>query len=134
MSTAASAPILLEAIDHFGIDVTDLEQAERFYTQTFGLTVTARRHRQVAFDFHGRSFILFERKDREPPDPTRIEQPLGQGHIAFEVSPDHFDAAKRRFAAAGVRTHPVIDWGDHDCLYFLDPDGNLLELVNRRRE
>jgi extradiol dioxygenase family protein len=25
-----------------------------------------------------------------------------------------------------------IDWGDHECLYFLDPDGNLLELVGYR--
>jgi catechol 2,3-dioxygenase-like lactoylglutathione lyase family enzyme len=34
--------------------------------------------------------------------------------------------------AAGVETARPIDWGDHDCLYFLDPDGNLLEVVSYR--
>jgi extradiol dioxygenase family protein len=31
-----------------------------------------------------------------------------------------------------VPFHAAIDWGDHECLYFLDPDGNLLELVAYR--
>jgi hypothetical protein len=31
-----------------------------------------------------------------------------------------------------VETARPIDWGDHDCLYFLDVDGNLLEVVTYR--
>jgi hypothetical protein len=44
------------------------------------------------------------------------------------------DLARARvlFAERGVPHHAPIDWGDHDCLYFLDPDGNLLELVAYR--
>jgi len=38
------------------------------------------------------------------------------------------------FAKRGVPHHAPIDWGDHDCLYFVDPDGNLLELVGYRPE
>jgi catechol-2,3-dioxygenase len=25
-----------------------------------------------------------------------------------------------------------IDWGDHDCFYLTDPDGNLIELMSWR--
>ena len=46
---------------------------------------------------------------------------LGKSHHAFEVGWDDLKAAETLF-----------DWGDHDCLYFLDPDGNLLELVGYR--
>jgi 1,4-alpha-glucan branching enzyme len=34
---------------------------------------------------------------------------------------------------ASVVTELGFDWGDHDCVYFLDPDGNLLELVGYRQ-
>ena len=42
---------------------------------------------------------------------------------------DDFAVARERLSAAGVETAAPIDWGDHDCMYFLDPDGNLLELI-----
>lgn len=129
---SAPAPIRLEAIDHFGLEVTDLERAERFYTGLFGLPVKRRFPEVVVLDFNGRSFNLLRRADRRPPDPDRIARPTGRAHLAFLVSPEAFEAARRRFAEAGVPTHPVIDWGDHDGLYFLDPDGNLLELISRR--
>ncbi len=43
-----------------------------------------------------------------------------------------FTLAPQRLSAAGVECAHPIDWGDHDCLYFLDPDGNLLEMVSYR--
>ena len=45
---------------------------------------------------------------------------------------DDFATAKERLTRAGVESARPIDWGDHDCLYFLDPDGNLLEVVSYR--
>jgi hypothetical protein len=45
------------------------------------------------------------------------------------VKPGDFADARERRAAAGVESAAPIDWGDHDCIYFLDPDGNLLEMV-----
>jgi catechol 2,3-dioxygenase-like lactoylglutathione lyase family enzyme len=127
------SPIRLEAIDHFGLEVADLDRAERFYTETFGLPVKRRLPGVVILDFHGRSFNLLERKARPPADPGAIARPTGRTHLAFLVSSADFAAARQRFAAAAVPTHPVIDWGDHDGLYFLDPDGNLLELIDRRQ-
>jgi hypothetical protein len=48
------------------------------------------------------------------------------------VSRDDFNVARERLKSAGVESGAPIDWGDHDCIYFLDPDGNLLEMVSYR--
>jgi catechol 2,3-dioxygenase-like lactoylglutathione lyase family enzyme len=63
---------------------------------------------------------------------ARISHPLGKGHHAFRVSRADFAAARERLTEAGVESARPIDWGDHDCVYFLDPDGNLLEIVSYR--
>jgi catechol 2,3-dioxygenase-like lactoylglutathione lyase family enzyme len=125
----------LERLDHFGIEVSDLAQAERFYTDVLGLGVVAHLGDQVLLDCGGQNLALFH-VARAPISPAerqaRISHPLGRGHHAFRVSRADFAAAKERLTKAGLESAPPIDWGDHDCLYFLDPDGNLLEVVSYR--
>ncbi len=125
----------LERLDHFGVEVADLARAEHFYTGVLGLAVVTRFGDQVLLDCGGQNLALFEvqhhvldARERE----SIISHPLGRGHHAFTVSREDFIAAPKRLAAAGVETAAPIDWGDHDCLYFLDPDGNLLEMVSYR--
>lgn len=123
---------LLE-LDHFGIDVSDLDRAERFYTEVLGLEVAQRfGHHQVLLRCGSQMLALFERKDLPPRVTDRIDNPLGKGHHAFKVLWEDFQTARAGFAERGTPTHGPIDWGDHDCLYFLDPDGNLLEIVAYR--
>lgn len=120
-------------LDHFGIDVSDLDRAERFYTDMLGLEVSRRfGQHQVLLRCGGQMLALFKRADLPPRQTKHIENPLGKGHHAFKVAQDDFLSMRARFAAHGVPTHGPIDWGDHDCLYFLDPDGNLLEIVAYR--
>ncbi|MGH7960441.1 MAG: VOC family protein [Candidatus Binatia bacterium] len=123
----------LLALDHFGLDVSDLDRAERFYTAVLGLQVAQRfgRH-QILLRCGEQMLALFERADLPQRVTDRIENPLGKGHHAFHVSPADFHAAQETFGARSVPTYGPIDWGDHDCLYFLDPDGNLLEIVAYR--
>ncbi|MGH7838002.1 MAG: VOC family protein [Candidatus Binataceae bacterium] len=125
----------LERLDHFGLEVGDLARAEEFYTRTLGLTVAARFGDQVLLQCGEQNLALF-RVARQPLSTAarreRIAHPLGKGHHAFRVSREDFAAANERLAAAEVEVAPPIDWGDHDCRYFLDPDGNLLELVSYR--
>ncbi|MGH7915699.1 MAG: VOC family protein [Candidatus Binataceae bacterium] len=126
----------LERLDHFGIEVSDLARAERFYSGVLGLSVVTHLGDQVLLDCGGQNLALFhvERPPRPMPErQARISQPLGRGHHAFRVSRADFAAAKERLTEAGVESAQPIDWGDHDCLYFLDPDGNLLEIVSYRR-
>ena len=126
----------LERLDHFGIEVTDLARAEHFYTTVLGFNVIARFGDQVLMECGGGQNLALFGVHRAPLTPderrARIGHPLGKGHHAFKVGRGDFASAKAAFAAAGVETANPIDWGDHDCLYFLDPDGNLLELVSYR--
>jgi catechol-2,3-dioxygenase len=124
--------IALERLDHFGIEVRDLSTAEAFYAGVLGLRVSRRLGDQIILDLAGSPLALFERSDLPPPDLGRIEQPLGKGHHAFRVSTADFESARATFAQARVPHKGPVDWGDHDCLYFLDPDGNLLELISYR--
>ena len=123
---------LLE-LDHFGLDVADLDRAERFYTEVLGLAVAQRfGHHQVLLRCGRQMLALFERTDLPPRVTDRIENPLGKGHHAFKISLADLGTVQEVFQARGVPTYGPIDWGDHDCLYFLDPDGNLLEVVAYR--
>ncbi|MBI2902563.1 MAG: VOC family protein [Candidatus Methylomirabilis oxyfera] len=124
--------IALERLDHFGIEVRDLATAEAFYSGILGLRVSRRLGDQIVFDLADSPLALFERRDLPRPDLDRIEQPLGKGHHAFRVSAADFERARATFAQAQVPHKGPVDWGDHDCLYFLDPDGNLLELIAYR--
>jgi catechol 2,3-dioxygenase-like lactoylglutathione lyase family enzyme len=124
--------LCLERLDHFGVDVADLERAERFYTELLGMRVQMRLPDQVLLRYGDGSCALFLRPGRAPGGLEQIENPLGKSHHAFRVPYDDLARAVELFRARGVPHHPAIDWGDHDCLYFLDPDGNLLELVGYR--
>ena len=90
---------------------------------------------QVLLQCGDQNLALF-RVSRPPLSPTervaRIDHPLGQSHHAFRVSRADFVRASDELAAAGMESAQPIDWGDHDCIYFLDPDGNLLEIVSYR--
>ena len=120
-------------LDHFGVDVADLARAERFYTEVLGMSVEMRLPDQVLLRYGDGSCALFLKPDRAPGSLDQIRDPLGKSHHAFEVAYEDLATAKMLFAERAIPHHTPIDWGDHDCLYFLDPDGNLLELVGYRR-
>jgi catechol 2,3-dioxygenase-like lactoylglutathione lyase family enzyme len=55
---------------------------------------------------------------------------VGAGHIAFGVSPGALSAWRRRLSELGVALEQEQSWGDHgESLYFRDPAGNSVELV-----
>ncbi|MBI2215656.1 MAG: VOC family protein [Candidatus Rokubacteria bacterium] len=122
----------MKRLDHFGIDVADLARAERFYTEVLGMTVQMRLPDQVLLRYGDGACALFLKPDRVAGSIEQIRNPLGKSHHCFEVSCDELAEAQQIFAERGIPHHAPIDWGDHDCLYFLDPDGNLLEILAYR--
>lgn len=126
-------PLAVKRLDHFGVDVADLARAERFYTEVLGMRVEMRLSDQILLRYGDGNCALFWKPDRKPGGLAQIENPLGKSHHAFEVSYQDLERALDLFREHGIPHHAPIDWGDHDCLYFLDPDGNLLELVGYRR-
>ncbi len=125
----------LERLDHYGLEVNNLQRAEQVYTSVLGFNVVARFGDQVLMECGGQNLALFGVRRSAPTPEQRaalIGHPLGKGHHAFKVGRSDFAQARSILTAAGVECAPTIDWGDHDCMYFLDPDGNLLELVSYR--
>ena len=127
-------PIRPRRLDHFGIEVRNLEAAERFYTHILGMQVEMRLEKQVLLRFQDTNLALFAKPEMARAGPEIIENPLGKSHHAFLVDHRQLQEALRLFQDRNIPHKGLIDWGDHDCLYFLDPDGNLLELVGYREK
>ena len=127
-------PIRILRLDHFAVYVTDLGRAERFYRDRLGMGVHARvGAEQVLLRCGDTLLALFARPDlKTPVEPGAPADPLGRAHFAVTVSAGDWRAAREGFEADGVPVSRPIDWGDHDCFYVTDPDGNLIELMSRR--
>lgn len=125
----------LKRLDHLAVYVTDLEQAERFYVGVLGLERVMRLPDQVLLKLADVNIGLMKAEDHDPRRPageraaSLLENPLGKAHHAFQIEAEDLEAWQSKLAHAGIPTSRVVDWGDHRCLYFLDPDCNLLELV-----
>lgn len=119
----------LRRLDHFAIYVSDLATAERFYTEELGMRLVDRLGDMTLVECGGTNIGLIRRPALAPGDPSIIQDPRGRAHHAFLVEATDFLAARKALEAAGIRTHGPVNWGDHECFYFLDPDGNLLEIV-----
>ena|SRR5436309_2390206 len=121
--------IRLKRLDHFAIHVSDVERAERFYTELLGMQRVMRLPDQTLLRVGDQNIGLMVGKNLPALDLTVLENPLGKSHHAFQVEDPEFDGARAALEAAGVPVSKPVDWGDHRCFYFLDPDGNLLEIV-----
>ena len=149
---------MITAIDHINIVVRDLEKMTRFYTEVLGLRETKRARLKGEWieAIVGLAGVEAEVVFVEPPGGgPRIEllhyvspqgSPIaacsapntpGLRHIAVRVQ--GIDAAAERLRAAGVNLFgaPVTvpdsavkhEAGEKKLLYFLDPEGVLLELT-----
>ena len=121
----------IQKLDHFAIYVTDLERAEKFYSEHLGMSVRMRiGSEQVLMECGDTLLALFAKPDlRTPVEPGAPADPLGRAHFAVNVSADDWQTARTELEAAGVPISKSINWGDHDCFYLTDPDGNLIELM-----
>ena len=127
--------IKIQKLDHFAIYVTDLARSEEFYTGHLGMNVRMRiGSEQVVLECGDTRLALMAKPDlKTPVEPGASENPLGRAHFAVNVSSEDWKAARGELAAAGVPISKPVDWGDHDCFYLTDPDGNLIELMNWRK-
>jgi catechol 2,3-dioxygenase-like lactoylglutathione lyase family enzyme len=124
----------IQKLDHFVIYVTDLDRAEKFYTERLGMPLKMRIGvEQVVLKCGDVSLALMHKPDLPTPvEPGATASPLGRAHFAVNVSTADWHDAREQLGAAGVPLSEPVDWGDHDCFYLTDPDGNLIELMNWR--
>lgn len=115
--------------------VSDLERAAQFYRQVLGLPQTA-RFGDACFLQTGpnSTLILFDlQKLQERQSVIPAHGARGRGHVALAVPGDHMDAWRTHLQEAGVEIEHEQDWPQGTrSIYFRDPDGNSLELIEAR--
>jgi catechol 2,3-dioxygenase-like lactoylglutathione lyase family enzyme len=119
----------ITGVSELVLEVDDLERAEHFYADVFGLPVVER--------WSAREAVWLMAGDR-----TRIglwKGPQvglagGRGgahvHYAMHIAPDRYDAAVQtlRERGADVEEHRFPSYDDSRAVYVTDPDGNVVEL------
>ena len=125
-------PLNIQKLDHFAIYVTDLSQAENFYSKFLGMEVYNRiGEEQVLMKCGDTLLALFAKSDLiTPVEPGAPEKPFGRVHFAVNVSIEDWEKARLEFEDVGITMSNTIDWGNHNCFYITDPDGNLIELMS----
>ena len=117
-------------IGHLVLNVTDVERSTRFYRDVVGFKVSRYRpDGSGAFLTCGvvhHNLALFKAPPGAQP---REKGQIGLNHFAFKVeSYEALQEAHDRLAAAGARIDHVTDHGMTRSVYFLDPDGIMMEL------
>lgn len=117
-------------IGHIVLNVTDVERSTRFYTDVVGFELARMRpDRSGAFLTCGvvhHNLALF--KAPAGAQPAKKGQ-IGLNHFAFQVD-DYkaLQAAHERLKAADAVIDHIVDHGMTRSVYFLDPDGLMMEL------
>jgi glyoxylase I family protein len=123
-------------IQHVGLVVSDLDRSRAFYAGPLGLDEVP-RPANFAFDgawfrFGGTELHLLSDAHATggagQPDPGAGKERGMTHHLAFEV--DDLDAASARLAEYGVELEggPMPRGDGYVQVFFLDPDGHVLEL------
>lgn len=117
-------------IGHLVLNVTDVERSTRFYRDVVGFQVSRYRpDGSGAFLTCGvvhHNLALFKAPPGAQP---RQKGQIGLNHFAFKVeSYTALQEAHRRLVDAGAPIDHVTDHGMTRSVYFLDPDGIMMEL------
>lgn len=117
-------------LGHLVLRVRDLARSEQFYTDVLDLGVTARVGDAMVFlSAAGNSsheLALMAIGDESPgPQPDRV----GLYHFAWEMG--SFDDLQKIYQELRAKKVDIVGKGDHGIslgVYFLDPDGNEIEV------
>ena len=136
---AATGTVTVERLDHFGLPTNDLLRAEEFYTQVLEGVVAFRlglvtEHRQahlppLFFINVGLHRLGLHLQREFLPSVSAVR---GLPSFGFEFPPKAFDRIVRRIKERDVSHEGPVQHttflGPITSMYFLDPDGNHLEV------
>lgn len=122
----------MDGVDHINVDVNDLDECYGFYRDTLGLELL-----RPPDDFQG-AHAMFEAGETvvtlaetgrgERWDEDGLDHPLDKAHLAFEAPRPKYERLMADLGDQFPRQGPY-DWGEFEGFYFLDPSGNLLEVI-----
>jgi catechol-2,3-dioxygenase len=115
-------------LDHFGINVRNLEASTKWYSDVLGFAVL---HKWSGVTMVGRGNIkvgLFE----NPTAPTVDDQEnkIVIFHVAILVDGDKFDAALAELKSKGIAIQGPEDTGIAFSFFIRDPDGHQIEMTS----
>lgn len=122
----------MDAVDHINVDVDDLDACYEFYRDRLELELV-----RPPSDFQGEHAMfragetvvtLAETGRAEGWDETGLEHPLDKAHVAFVTDRGRYEELIEILDGQFPKQGPY-DWGEFEGFYFLDPDGNLLEVI-----
>jgi len=124
-------PMVIKRTGHLVLRVRDIERSRRFFTDVLGLKISCQNERMIFFtsDFNANHHMLAITQAREEgpmPDP---EKQVGMVHVAYEL--ENFAALRDAYRIFKENSVPITDTVFHGAtksVYFLDPDGNQLEV------
>ncbi|HEY0752316.1 MAG TPA: VOC family protein [Chitinophagaceae bacterium] len=115
------------------IYVTDLQRTRAFYGDTLGLELIALAEGRHVFFRAGSSVLLcflaeVTRKGIDLP----AHGATGSIHFAFEIENGHYESALAFIATNGIEVIHQQEWKKGKrSFYFHDPDGHLVEIVEK---
>ena len=119
-------------IDHAAINVSDLGRAMEFYTKVLGLKVTRREPSKLGVEYFldcGASLMGLIQGKPEEGEHFLNDSGLGGNHISFRIRKADFDRAVDELKKHNVQILFSKKREKSWSVYFLDPDGNKLELT-----
>ena len=141
----------MAALNHIALLVSNLETSKRFYKETLGLEtvfehpISGEQFEKVTGlnDFDVVFAVLSDNKSKVNIELVEfknglMESPSIFNHIAFEV--EDVDALHQKFVNNCIETvsepvtltHPHPKINGKRFFYFYDPDGNIIELYNKK--
>lgn len=132
--TLKTTTLQLKGLDHFALNVKDMNRAEEFYSKILGFPVIHRTRTQaglqhIEVDAGNVAIALFESPELDLKAAHKTMTDDGYLHFAFGTTYDQFDATLQALKESGVKTDgEPRDWGSSVSVYFRDPDDHQLEI------
>lgn len=120
--------IRTRGVVHFSLPCADLERGAKFYNEFLGMKIIQKTPRMV-FLKCGEDYLILAKGNAPLRYDSAKDTPV---HHAFKVAPEDFDPAVEFLGSRGVEVFNIEDRRDGVFYgrqaYFLDPDGNKLEI------
>jgi len=121
----------LDGVHHIGVNVTNLDRAESFYTNVMGFKVIERyqeKIRHAMLETGATKIHLFESTNMEFGKAINRLSEDGYAHVAFGTSRKLFPQVMEELKKHNVSFRGPLILGKGESVHFKDPDGNHLEI------
>ena len=121
----------LDGVHHIGVNVTNLDRAESFYTNVLGFKVIERyqeKIRHAMLETGATKIHLFESTNMDFGKAINRLSEDGYAHVAFGTNRKQFPQVIKELKKHNVSFRGPLILGKGKSVHFKDPDGNHLEI------